>query len=152
MSHANTKFSAGLANLKQLENQASTNGVPSALSPCNLNDKTNRASDRSKRNHHDSTKNDRSSFQRRGDGHRSSHDFVNLNEYGSIGDVIEVAFKHQHLLPQNMSAVWHRLSRLMTASNHSPNQQQERQHYQLRDELNTLLSRTIHGLKEYGPI
>mmetsp|Transcript_7488 Transcript_7488/g.13469 ORF Transcript_7488/g.13469 Transcript_7488/m.13469 type:complete len:606 (+) Transcript_7488:178-1995(+) len=84
---------------------------------------------------------------------KNVHNFVYVNRYEQIDELIQVAFEHEHCLsPRNMSAVWHRLSRLMTASNHSPNQQQERHQYQLHDKLNTLFAYTIDELKEYGTI
>ena len=165
MSHSNTKSYAEMVNSMQLVDRASAHQFLSAASSYHtadrasstqssfhLNDKTNEANNSSKIEDHDSTKNEGSRFKKQGNRHQNRHNFVNLNQYKDISGVIEVAFNHQQLSNRNMSAVWHRLSKIITDSGYFQKQHQERYRCQLCHKLNTLLSLTINGLKEYGPI
>ena len=154
-----------MASTMQFVDQVSTHRFPSTTSsyrPANRassmqssfhqNNKPEKAKNGCKRKYQDSTKHDGSRFKRRGREHQNRHDFVNLNTYEDIGDVIEVAFNHQHLSNRNTSAVWHCLSKMITNSGNFQKQHQERHLSQLHHKLNTLLTLTTYGSEEYTPM
>ena len=81
-------------------------------------------------------------------------EFVKLNDYKTIEDVILIAYEHKSLSPKHMSAVWTSLSRLIVTTTHAKMKYrgQPRNHNELQSNLKVLLTRTLDGLDNYGPI
>ena len=83
-------------------------------------------------------------------------EFVKLNEYKTIQDVIMIAYQHENLSPKHMAAVWTSLSRLILATTYTDTKMKYReqpgQYHELQSNLKVLLTRTLDGLDNYGPI
>jgi len=79
-------------------------------------------------------------------------EFVKLNEYKTIHEVIQVAYEHENLSPKHMSAVWTSLSRLVIASTRHQFREIPQNWLVLEGKLSTLVDRMISSLHYYTPI
>ena len=79
-------------------------------------------------------------------------EFVKLNEYKTIHEVIQVAYEHENLSPKHMSAVWTSLSRLVIASTRHQFREIPQNWLVLEGKLSTLVDRMISSLQYYTPI
>ena len=81
--------------------------------------------------------------------------FVKLNEYKSIGAVIQVTYEYPNLSPKHISAVWTSLSRLVIAScRHQYREPPKHLIAQQQKQLGVIVSRTLEGLKSkhFNPV